>query len=220
MIFVIILGKQSNAGPVFFKGCSLPTQDRFNCRQFGGLYKLYTRLTEKLDSALEKLDQLTKTLLRKYYRALQYLEKLFEILRKLLRVIFPILFLFVPPATGVATAYLAYEKYLWDSVVLGSMSAVLLLILIASFRSKAEFAAANIDLTTQTPFKIASELDDVGIWRKSIGSAIAIVALGASAYLSIGLFAGLLMFIAEVIVLYILKWMYGPGERTDNLTTA
>jgi hypothetical protein len=60
------------------------------------LYRLYSRLAEKLDGALDKLDEVTKTLLRKYYRALEYLEKLFGILRKLLRVLFPIFLLFVP----------------------------------------------------------------------------------------------------------------------------
>jgi hypothetical protein len=46
-------------------------------RILGGLTRLYRALSQKLDGALDKLDQLTKKLLRRYYRALDYLERLF-----------------------------------------------------------------------------------------------------------------------------------------------
>lgn len=173
------------------------------------LYGLYNRLADKLDVALVKLDQMTKNLLRKYYRALDYLEKLFGILRKLLRVIFPILLLFVPPICGFFIVFLAYEIYLADSIVLGAMSTVLLLMLIASFRSKAEAAVAEV-AASQTPLVMVAELENLSVGRKFVGTLIAIAMLILSAYLSIGLLIGLLIFIAEVIVLYALKWMYGP----------
>jgi hypothetical protein len=181
------------------------------------LYKLYSRLAEKLDGALEKLDEVTKTLLKKYYRALEYLERLFGILRKLLRVLFPIILLFVPPAIGFLIAFFAYDIYVADSIVLATMSTVLLLILIASFRSKIEPAGETT--TRRAPLAIAAELDTLGPARKVIGALIALSMLAASAYLNIGLFIGLLMFIAEVGVLYALKWIYGTAE-TQSFQTA
>jgi Ca2+/Na+ antiporter len=185
------------------------------------LQRLYTRLARKLDGALEKLDEATKALLRKYYRALNYLEKLFGILRKLLRVIFPILLLFAPPAFGFVIIFLAYDTYFLDSIVLGCMCVVLLLVLVASFRSKDETTGANPeDQEVQTPLAITSELDNLGIQRKIAGAAVALVALALSAYLSPGFLIGILLFIAEVVVLYILKWMYGTGERANNAIAA
>src|SRR5437763_413277 len=117
------------------------------------LSKLYNHLTSKLDLVLVKLDEVTRNLLKKYYRALEYLENLFAILRKLLRVLFPILLLFVPPVIGLVITYFAYVAYPWDAAVLAAMSTVLLLILIASFRSKAESAITEVT-STQTPLAI------------------------------------------------------------------
>ena len=102
------------------------------------LQRLYDVLTRKLDTALDKLDQLTKSLLRKYYRALDYLERLFKILQRLLRVLFPIVLLFVPTMAGYVITYFSYAYSKQDAVIIGSMNTVLLLILVASFRSKAE----------------------------------------------------------------------------------
>jgi len=181
------------------------------------LQRLYAHLARRLDGALEKLDEATKALLRKYYRALNYLEKLFGILRKLLRVIFPILFLFAPPVLGLIITFFAYDTYFLDSIVLGCMCVVLLLILIASFRSKAETTTTNTeDRKVQPPLAITSELDNLGTQRKIVGAAVAFAALALSAYLSIGLLVGILLFIAEVVVMYILKWMYGTGESANS----
>ena len=84
-------------GRLFSKiGSALRRIDSVAEKVLAGLHRLYTHLAQRLDGALEKLDEATKALLRKYYRALNYLEKLFGILRKLLRVVFPILFLFAP----------------------------------------------------------------------------------------------------------------------------
>src|SRR5580704_7326638 len=172
------------------------------------LQSLYNRLTEKLDRALDKLDEVTKSLLRKYYRALEYLEKLFRILQKLLRVLLPILLLFVPPATGFLVAYFAFRTYPSDSIVVASMSSVLLLILIASFLSKAEPVTVET-IKTQAPLAVVAELDNYSFERKIIGTVIALIFLAAAAYLSKGLFVGILIFIFEVVVLYGLKWIYG-----------
>src|SRR5207244_4425366 len=90
-----------------------------------GLHRLYTHLAGKLDLALEKLDEITKALLRRYYRALNYLEKLFRVLRKLGRVILPIILLFIPPVLGFVLTFFSYTSYFWDSVVLGVMSGIL-----------------------------------------------------------------------------------------------
>lgn len=186
-------------------------------RALAGLHRLYTHLAHKLDGALEKLEEVTNALLRKYYRALSYLEQLFGILRKLLRVIFPILFLFAPPVLGFIIAFFAYGSYFLDSIVLSCMCLVLLLILVASFRSKAEPTSANIDdPKVRPPLAITSEIDNLGIHRKILGAVVAFAALALSAYLSVGLLIGILLFIVEVVVLYILKWMYGTGEGTSN----
>jgi hypothetical protein len=186
-----------------------------------GLHRLYTRLAEKLDRALDKLDEITKALLRKYYRALNYLEKLFGILRKLGRVLFPIFLLFAPPVLGFVITFFAYDVYFWDSIVLGVMSTILLLFLIASFRSTTETANASVDdPKVQLPLAITSELDNIGQGRKIFGAVTAFAALALSAYLSIGLFIGILLFVVEVTVLYFLKWMYGTGESVEHPKTA
>src|SRR5580704_15396532 len=112
-------------------GSALRRIDSVAEKVLAGLHRLYAHLVQRLDGALEKLDEATKALLRKYYRALNYLEKLFGILRKLLRVVFPILFLFAPPLLGFVITFFAYGSYFLDSIVLGSMSVILLLILIA-----------------------------------------------------------------------------------------
>jgi hypothetical protein len=183
------------------------------------LQRLYNRLTEKLDRALDKLDEVTKSLLRKYYRALEYLEKLFRILQKLLRVLLPILLLFVPPATGFLLAYFAFQTYPSDSIVVASMSFILLLILIASFLSKAESTTAET-IKTQAPLAVVAELDNYSFERKIIGTLIALIFLAAAAYLNIGLFVGILLFIFEVVVLYGLKWIYGADKNQAVSTPA
>jgi hypothetical protein len=186
-----------------------------------GLQRLYTRLAEKLDRALEKLDEITKALLRKYYRALNYLEKLFKILRKLGRVVFPILLLFVSPVLGFVIAYFIYDVYFSNSIVLGCMSTILLLFLIASFRAKSETAISTPDdQKVQLPLAITSELDNIGQARKMFGAVVALTILALSAYVNIGFFVGILLFVAEVVVLYVLKWMYGTGESMDGSVTA
>lgn len=190
-------------------------------RALVGLQRLYTRLAEKLDRALEKLDEITKALLRKYYRALNYLEKLFKILRKLGRVIFPILLLFVSAVLGFVIAFLIYDIYFVNSIVPGCMSTILLLFLVASFRAKSETASAPADdQKVQLPLAITSELDNIGQGRKIFGAVIALGVLALSAYVNIGFFVGILLFIAEVVVLYVLKWMYGTGESADSSVTA
>jgi hypothetical protein len=183
------------------------------------LQRLYNRLAEKLDLALDKLDEVTKNLLRKYYRALEYLEKLFRILRKLLRVLLPIFLLFVPPAIGFLIAYFAFESYPSDSIVVASMSLILLLILLASFLSKVEPATAET-IKTQAPLAVVAELDNYSFGRKLIGTVIALIFLAAAAYLNKGLFVGILLFIFEVVVLYGLKWIYGTDKNQAASTPA
>lgn len=205
------------AGWLFSKiGSALRRVDSIAEKALAGLHRLYTVLAEKLDGALEKLDEVTKALLRRYYRALNYLEKLFGILRKLLRVIFPILFLFTPPALGFVITFFAYNTYFSDSIVLGCMCVVLLLILVASFRSRAETTGKIDDPKAESPLAITAELDSLGTQRKVLGAIVAFAALALSAYLSVGLLVGILLFITEVMVLYVLKWMYGTGESAPN----
>jgi hypothetical protein len=185
------------------------------------LQRLYAHLAGKLDLALEKLDEITKALLRRYYRALNYLEKLFKILQKLGRVIFPILLLFTSPVLGFVIAFFIYDIYFSNSIVLGCMSTILLLFLIASFRAKGETAsAAADDQKVQLPLAITSELDSIGQARKLFGAMVALAILALSAYVNIGFFVGILLFVAEVVVLYVLKWMYGTGESTNSSVTA
>jgi hypothetical protein len=181
------------------------------------LQALYNRLTEKLDRALDKLDEVTKNLLRKYYRALDYLEKLFRILQRLLRVLLPIILLYVPPATGFLIAYFAFKTYPSDSIVVAVMSLILLFILIASFLSKAELASTE-PIKTQAHLAVVAELDNYSFERKIIGTVIALIFLGVSAYLKIGLFIGILLYIFEVVVLYFLKWVYGTDKNQTAST--
>jgi O-antigen/teichoic acid export membrane protein len=108
---------------------------------------------------------------------------------------------------GFVTAYFAYDYSARESVILGIMSFVLLLILIVSFRSKTEPTHEP-----NAPLAIAAELDDFGTGKKVLGAIIACVFLFISAYLSIGLFAGIVLFVAQVVVLYIMKWIYGTDD--------
>jgi hypothetical protein len=114
-------------------------------------------------------------------------------------------------------AFLLYDRHFFDAVILGVLSTILLLILFASFRSKIE--PATVDADTRQSLAIVADLDNLSLERKIIGTVIACCLLAAAAYLNIGLFAGILVFIAEVIVLYALKWMYGTGS-TPSLSSA
>jgi hypothetical protein len=64
--------------------------------------------------------------------------------------------------------------------------------------------------------RLTSELNNLGVHRKILGAVVALAALALSAYLSIGLLVGILLYIAEVAVLYVLKWMYGTGENAPD----
>ena len=96
------------------------------------------------------------------------------------------------------------------------MSTVLLLILIASFRSKAESAVAAVT-SSQAPLAIVAELESFSWGRKALGAVVACAFLAWSAYISVGLFVGLLLFILEVAVLYVLKWFYGAEKKPERL---
>jgi hypothetical protein len=96
-----------------------------------------------------------------------------------------------------------------------------LLFLVASFRSTAETASAPVDdAKVQLPLAITSELDNIGSGKKIFGAMTALAGLALSAYLSIGLFIGILLFVIEVTILYFLKWMYGTGESVEHPITA
>ena len=185
-----------------------------------GLQALYNGLTDKLDRALDKLDEMTRGLLRKYYRALDYLEKLFRILLKLLRVLVPIVLLYVPPVIGFAIAYFAsesFEAYRTDAIIVGVMSAVLFFLLVASFLSKGELGEAA---KTSAPVPVIAGLDKYSLEKKVIGVAIALIFLVALAYLSLGFFVGVLLFIFEVLILYSLKWIFGTDKSQPASTPA
>jgi len=55
--------------------------------------------------------------------------------------------------------------------------------------------------------------------KKLLGTLIAAGFLGLALYLSRGLFVGILLYIAQVFVLYVMKWLYGTGTQQSEIVT-
>jgi hypothetical protein len=132
---------------------------------------------------------------------------LFRTLRTLIYVLWPIVMLFVPPAIGFAIVFFTYGTFTTSSIVLGSMSVILFLILIASFRSKVEAP------TKEESTSLLHELRKHSVWQKLIAAGLALAIFGMAAFLDVGLLIGLLLFVVEIVILYLLKWIYGRGGR-------
>jgi hypothetical protein len=179
-----------------------------------GLKQLSDRLGLALDRAIYKLDKFRQQLILHFYSALRIIEKLFRVVWEIIKILVPIIVTFIPPGLGILISLFVLTGL--DTIILLLFSIVLLLMLVLAYLAKDDSNAKSYRvLHAEERLKYLSDLSEYSIPLKLGGAGLGISIFVALWFISAGLSLGIVIFVAEFVVILLLPRIYKVPRPED-----